>query len=607
MSYWNFLAPVLSLILGCYLLWAAYQRTNKKHKHVRAIVSLLAVSCLYLFYLNISTDKKHINDDFDEIIILTTGSSADTIRKLLSQNPVSKVYTTEPAIAAANSKSILVENINEIPGSEKTGTVKRIHILGYGLEENELNSLDNTIIYFHPPLITRHFSSISWNRQLNIGDKLNIQGTYSNNDHGDLDIILKGFNTVLDSTRISSDLTTSFQLQTIPKQNGRAVYTLLVLDGKDTIQQEKIPFETIRAAPTRILMLASSPDFENKFLKNWLFTNNYGVAIRTAMSLNKFNTEYLNLTGIKADRINSNLLNNFDLVIGDATALNKLSGIELNSIRTAVQQDGLGLIIKVDSITRPSLFFNEPFHYIQSGSIHNQLLHLQIADTNATMPALTATRPMFISNMEQLRPIISDKEGHLFSASAVSGNGKLLSTTIANTYNWVLTGDTMAYSQYWSDLISETSKTLHVPDLYSIDPLISYADMRAVITVESADSLPFQARVNRSLIPLNQQFILPFQWKGTYWPRKTGWQNIVSNDNQSYYWYIFAKSDWNDLLAAKKIAANKIKLSQSTNKEISNETDVENDFQRYARIYIILMFVICCTYLWIEEKFHNSR
>ena len=422
-----------------------------------------------------------------------------------------------------------------------------------------------------------------------------------------LNIILQGFNTILDSTKIPGDQLTSFQLQTIPKQKGRAVYTLLVLEGKDTILQEKIPFETITAAPIKILMLASSPDFENKFLKNWLFTNNYGVAVRTTVSKNKFNTEYLNISGIKAERINSNLLNNFDLVIGDATALNKLSGIELNSIRTAVQQEGLGLIIKVDSITRSSLFFNEPFRYIQSGSLNNQLLHLQSADTNTAMPVLTATRPMFISNMEQLRPIISDKEGHLFSASAVSGNGKLLSTTIANTYNWVLTGDTLAYRQYWSDLISETSKTKLVTDHYSIEPLITITDLPAIVTVESADSLPFQARVNRSLVSLNQQFILPFQWKGIYWPRKTGWQKIVSNDNQSFYWYNFGKSDWNNLIAVNKIAANKIKLSQSTNKQISNGTDVSNDFQRYTRLYIILIFIICCTYLWIEEKFHNSR
>jgi len=551
MSYWNYLAPVLSLIFGGYLLWAAYRRPNKKHKHLRALVSLVAITCIYLLYLNISSDKKPVNEGSDEIIILTTGSSADTLRKLLSAKPASKVYTTEPGIAAANSKAILIYHINEIPGSEKKSpgimddsstsnlnstsnlgstsnvvepAIKKIHVLGYGLEVNELKALDKSIIFFHPPLIKRYFSSINWNRQLNIGDKLRIQGSFRNMEHGDLNIFLQGFNTILDSTQLPGDQLTTFQLQTIPKQKGRAVYTLLVLDGKDTIQKEKIPFETVTAAPIKILVLASSPDFENKFLKNWLFANNYGVAIRTTVSMNKFNTEYLNISGIKADRINSNLLNNFDLVIGDATALNKLSGGELNSIRSAVQQDGLGLIIKVDSITLSSLFFNEPFRYIQSGSLNNQLLHLQGADTSATMPVLTATRPMFISNLEQVRPIIMDKEGHLFSASAVSGNGKLLSTTIANTYNWVLTGDTIAYRQYWSDLISETSKTKLVPDQYSIDPLITITDKPAIMTVESADSLPFQARVNQSFIlagkPLCQ--MIASRFTGTTLAKPTG-------------------------------------------------------------------------------------
>jgi hypothetical protein len=698
MSYWNYLVPVLSLMLGCYLLWATYRRKNKKHKHLRALVSLVAVASLYLLYLNMAPGKHLVKDSADEIIILTSGSSADTLSRLLSAKPDSKVYTMEPAVAAANRKAILVDQINEIPGlrngassraiesrntnmsgaaessntniagsaeskntniagstetsntdiagsaeSKNTniagstesrntniagsavsnntniagsavstntniaGPDKRIHILGYGLGENELSMLGNATIFFHPPHLTRYFTSVNWNRQLNTGDKLRVQGSFNNNEHGEIQIVFQGFNTTLDSARIPGDQLSSFQLQTIPKQNGRAVYTLLVMDGKDTLQKEKIPFETIPALPIKILVLASSPDFENKFLKNWLFMNNYGVAIRTAVSRNKFNTEYLNIRDIKADRINGSLLTNFDLVIGDATALHKLSGNELNNIRTAVQQEGLGLIIKVDSITPASLFFNAPFRYSQSGSLNKQLLHLQMADTSAAMPSLTTTRPIFISQPENLRPVIKDKEGHLFSAAAVSGKGILLSTTISNTYNWVLGGDTMAYREYWSDLIGETSKTKNLSELYSVDPGINVRDMPATIMVESADSLSFHAKVNRSLVPMNQQFILPFQWKGTYWPRKTGWQMIDSEDNQSFYWYSFDERDWKDLRAASKIAANKLKSSVLPGNQVTPDILVADDFQRYAKLYIIVMFLICCTYLWIEEKFHNSR
>jgi hypothetical protein len=620
MNYWNYLAPVLSLILGCYILWATYGRTNRKHKHLRAIASLVAVASLYLLYLNIVPDKR-VNDSADEIIILTAGSSADTLNKLLNAESGSKVYTTEPELATVNRNAILVDQINEIPGllnSTATNTTdsstdavpgaatRRIHVLGYGLSENELNILGNTTIVFHPPLITRHFNSITWNRQLNTGDKLVIQGSFNNKEHGQLDIILKGFDTILDSLRIPGDQLSTFQLQTIPKQNGRAVYTLLVMEGRDTLQKEKIPFETISASPIKILMMASSPDFENKFLKNWLFTNDYGVAIKTAVSRNKFNTEYLNLQGIKADRINNALLNNFDLVIGDATALRMLSGIELNSLRTAVQQEGLGLIIKVDSITSPALFFNAPFRYMQSGSMNKQLLHLHGEDTSAAMPVLTSTRPIFIGHTEQLRPVMKDKEGRLFSAAAASGNGMLLSTTISNTYNWVLSGDTMAYRRYWSDLISEASKARKIPQLYSVYPLINITDMAATLMVESGDTLPFRATVNRSLIPMNQQFILPFQWTGTYWPRKSGWQSISSENNQIAYWYSFDKTDWKELRAVNRIASNKLKSLASPASQINAAITYANGFQRYSKIYIIVIFIICCIYLWIEEKFHNS-
>jgi hypothetical protein len=42
-------------------------------------------------------------------------------------------------------------------------------------------------------------------------------------------------------------------------------------------------------------MLSASPDFESKFLKNWLSENGYAVALRSAISKDKFNSEYINI------------------------------------------------------------------------------------------------------------------------------------------------------------------------------------------------------------------------------------------------------------------------------------------------------------------------
>jgi hypothetical protein len=85
-------------------------------------------------------------------------------------------------------------------------------------------------------------------------------------------------------------------------------------------------------------------------------------------------------------------------VIGDATALNQLAPAELSSIRSAVIDEGLGLIVKVDSITNASRFFNIPFRYKQSASANSQVLHLKKQDTATSIPTLTAIRPLIISN-----------------------------------------------------------------------------------------------------------------------------------------------------------------------------------------------------------------
>jgi hypothetical protein len=66
---------------------------------------------------------------------------------------------------------------------------------------------------------------------------------------------------------------------------------------------KKIPVFVESQATLKVLILSSSPDFENKFLKNWLFENQYVCAVRSAISKNKFSTEFLNSTKINLDQI----------------------------------------------------------------------------------------------------------------------------------------------------------------------------------------------------------------------------------------------------------------------------------------------------------------
>jgi hypothetical protein len=223
-----------------------------------------------------------------------------------------------------------------------------LHIFGYGLESDELKSLKNKNLIFHPTALKNGVSSISWPEKIRSGEQLLVQGKYNNTSRPEVKLILQGLGTNLDSVTIRKDTWNNFELKCIPKHLDKAVYSLIALADKDTLSREKLPVIVKERESMRILILASAPDFENKFLKNWLAQQGYSLSVRTSISTAKYNTEFLNSRKNDLNRINTTLLNDFDILIGDMSELSRLSKLENQAVQNQVNQ-GMGLIIKADA------------------------------------------------------------------------------------------------------------------------------------------------------------------------------------------------------------------------------------------------------------------
>jgi len=602
MSYWNYVMILFSVLLCAWLILSATRRSNRANLIVRIIAGAGAAVALALmafpFYYESSGEQRASGG---EAVIATEGTTKDSLQSYIKKGI--PVYTLDPAIAS--DKSLKADLVGTLPDISNAGTV---HITGFGLEEDQLKRLEKHVLEFHPPVLNNNFQAISWPQRLNSGDEFNIQGRFNNNNTSQpVTIILEGFGTHLDSLMLAAGRSSKFSLSTIPKQSGRAVYTLTVRNGEKIVRQQKIPLEVTPAEPLKILMLSASPDFENKFLKNWLSTHHYNIAVRNRISKNKFSRELLNMEELNTATINTTLLDKFDLVIGDATALASLPSSQQNNLRNSIEQQGLGLIIKADSITSTSLFYNQPFRLNQSPASNKLQIGFQMHDTTQSLPTLVVERPLFITASQKIRTMLHDKEGRVFAASTIYGNGKLLYTTVNNSFSWVLGGDTIAYRQFWSNLISEVAGKKASRERYSSTPAIAVTDMPSTLRIESSDTIPFVAAVNNTTMPLQQDFNLPFQWEGTYWPRKAGWRHAQKRDNQYFNWYVFADSDWEDVRALNKIRLNKLYAAKKVRTGKKTDAALKSISKEIPRIYFFIMFLICCSYLWIEEKFYNSR
>ncbi len=218
--------------------------------------------------------------------------------------------------------------------------IKKINVYGFGFSDEELTALRAYHLSFHPLAVPSGILSISWPRKIKASAQLTVQGIYNNSTSKQVKLKLFGLGATLDSVLIKPNTKLNFSLSNQPKQIGKAVFKITAMQDKDTLSVDPLPFEVESKQPISILILASFPDFEYKFLKNWLFENQFLVALRSQISKNKYSTEFLNRAAVNLNQINQAFLKNIDLVISDESQLSP-------EIYSAVN-NGMGLIIRTD-------------------------------------------------------------------------------------------------------------------------------------------------------------------------------------------------------------------------------------------------------------------
>ena len=142
MIFWNYIVIALSLILLILLLLWEMRRENRARFGGRIIANVLLVGSLAAIALPIGYTSASM-DGGKEGVLLTEGHSADSLRQFV--NP--KVWT-------ATRQGMDIKGVSVL------------HVLGYGLTEEQLKALPNIPIIFHPSPLQTGIRSLYWSGQL---------------------------------------------------------------------------------------------------------------------------------------------------------------------------------------------------------------------------------------------------------------------------------------------------------------------------------------------------------------------------------------------------------------------------------------------------------
>lgn len=579
---WIYVVWALCIIMAVVFAWLEYRRANKRFLLLRVVATVVAVVALACIILPIKHNGEITKTDQHKTVLLTPGFDADSLPNGVDTGMI----TLDESIKKTYPKVKLISGLDEL---NKTAP---LYIYGNGLSKDELDRLDTLPVTYHAAKIPAGVSNVSWNDKLKAGEALHVQGLYNNTSAQKIKLVLTGLNTGLDSVTLPPNAQTSFELSARPKATGKLVFTLNV----DTVLQGSLPVQIEPIKPLKVLMLSASPDFESKFLKNWLSENGYAVALRAAISKGKYNSEYINIAQFNLDKLSAQTLDKFDVVIGDLSVLSTLSNAEGSILKQEVADKGLGLIVRADSAGKTS-WLQKQFPVDRPSGKEPAPASL-IINGNKSGSGKLVYGSAHLVYQNGTQPLVKAKE-RVLAGSALYGSGKIVFTTLNNTFSWMLSGNRQDYTALWSALLSKAArKNDEVKNEIQFSSL-PISNEPVALQVSQGTASPIS--INDELVAPAQNADVTFEWDASCWPSSAGWKNLKQGDKTSS-WFAYNKNDWKALRSAEKIAATTkyAKLHPNTpivTKQIQQKVRID-----VPKIYFYILLLAACTFLWIETK-----
>lgn len=583
-----YIAELICLLFGAYLIYKESKRANRKYLRPRIIATVVSVLSFLLLLVPIHYSVKK-NNPKDEIHLLTPGASLDSLLK-----KDGTIITLDADFA---------NEIEFVPDLQyylaEHPNIHKIKIYGYGLAEEEWKSVKDYDLSFYPSPAPKGVVSCIWERELNSTEPLHVQGTYYNPDSIPVKILLHGLGSDLDSVFIKPRDRTRFSLANQPVQKGQALYELIAIAGTDTISKEPIPFQVRDEKRIRTLLLASSPNFEFKFLKNWLAENQYPVVFRARITTDKYSLDFLNTEQRSLNRIQPAILQDFDLLMVDENELANLSQAEINAIKKEVEE-GMGLFIRLGE-SQVKSDFTKGFTLYKSLFQQNSMLELSLLGNPKFLSPLSVVPISLIKPSLDDQALILDAEANVLVTSKIYGLGKVMASTLESTYPWILEGKAKDYSLFWSSIFSNGARTRELAVTWKVFPEFPLKGQRSriLLSLDAEGGLP-EIMINGTGLSPRQNIELPFQWDAYAWHEKEGWNSLVLNQQQ-FSFFVYNQNNWEAILANEKIQAGKAFVNDNLKLENGvHESRLEEKI--VSKGWFFMTFLLAVSFLWYESR-----
>lgn len=423
--------------------------------------------------------------------------------------------------------------------------------------------------------------------------------------------LLDPADSVVDRTEVAED--GHVQLSGIARAEGRSVFQLRLLDAEGhVVDSTPVPQQTLPAAPLRLLVRASAPGPELKYLRRWAADAGIRVQVQadTGAGLS---------VGDGALPLDAASLARSDLLLLDERSLAALSAGQLVAVRQALRE-GLGVLVR--SAGAPSASARQRLHDLglpAQGDGSSHALELRGDGESAILaarrgPLAAGTLPTgygeeadrsshnaALPTLEALalqapgsNALLHDRTGKAVGSWRAAGQGRIGLLPITDSWRWVLAGRGDRHGELWSGVIATLARAQGSGDaLWSPQPLTWAGERQALCGVQAPLQV-FNARGEGT--PLIVDGATSALRCAGWWPREAGWQRLQHGD-ATVWRYAFDPKDAPALHRQALIDATTRALAAST-----PDSTLTMQPMPGSRWPWWLAFVLCASLLWWLER-----
>lgn len=423
--------------------------------------------------------------------------------------------------------------------------------------------------------------------------------------------LLDPADSVVDRTDVADD--GRVQLSGIARAEGRSVFKLRLLDADGhVVDSVPVPQQTLPAAPLRLLVRASAPGPELKYLRRWAADAGIRVQVQADAGAGLS-------VGDGPVLIDAASLTRSDLLLLDERSLAALSAGQLAAVRQALR-DGLGVLVR--SAGAPSASARQRLRDLGlpvQGDGSSRTLELTGDGESAILaarrgPLAAGTLPTgygeeadrsshgaALPALETLAlqapgssALLHDRAGNAIGGWRAVGRGRIGLLPLTDSWRWVLAGRDDRHGELWSSVVATLARAQSSDDaLWSPQP-ISWAGERQALCGVQAPLQIFNKRGDA--VPLIVDGATSALRCAGWWPREAGWQRLQRGD--SVVWrYVFDPKDAPTLHRQAMIDATTQALAASPPADASVMHPVPG-----SRWPWWLAFVLCASLLWWLER-----